>query len=103
MLLIALSIMPHPEEARSAVSKDARCCSSTANLSWGLCAPINLLELRVGVLDHLLGRGAGAGLGEHVDDDVFGDALGQLTAGRRRPAQEVRVGKGVAVGDVARL
>jgi hypothetical protein len=47
---------------------------------------VDLLELRLGVRDHVFGRSSGAGLGEHVDDHVFGDTLRQLSARRRRPA-----------------
>src|SRR5207248_10923714 len=50
---------------------------------------VDFLQLRLGVLDDFLGGGAGAGLGEHVDGDVFGDHLGQLPARRRRPARQV--------------
>ena len=38
---------------------------------------VDPFELRLGVLDYLFGRGPGARLGEHVDNDVFGDTLGQ--------------------------
>ena len=44
-----------------------------------------------------------AGLGEHVDDDVFGEAFGKRPVGRRRPARQMRARQRVAIGDVARL
>src|SRR6266478_9451503 len=43
--------------------------------SMGSRRAVDLLELHLGALDHLLGRSAGAGLGKHVDDHIFGDAF----------------------------
>src|SRR5215510_10283640 len=58
---------------------------------------VDLLELRLGVRDHVFCRSASAGLGEHVDNHVFGDTLRQLPAWRRRPAQEMGARERVAV------
>src|SRR5260221_13920481 len=50
---------------------------------------VDFLQLARGGLDDVLGRGAGARLGEHVDDDILGDVLGECAARRRGPTRPV--------------
>src|SRR5580704_18364167 len=64
---------------------------------------VDLLELTLGVGDHLLGGFAGASLGEHVDDDELRDGLRLRPAERRRPARQMRGLERVAVRQVAWL
>src|SRR5262249_26770166 len=74
-------------------------CARNASTSSGLA--VDLLELRLGVRDHVFCRSTSAGLGEHVDDHIFGDTLRQLPARRRRPAQEMGTRERVAVWHIA--
>src|SRR5215510_14714217 len=74
-------------------------CARHVPTSSGLA--VDLLELRLGIRDHVFCRSTSAGLGEHLDDHVFGDALRQLPAWRRRPALEVGTRERIAVGQIA--
>src|SRR5439155_7274778 len=64
---------------------------------------VDLLQLRRGGGDDVLGRVAPARLREHVDQHVLGDALRQRVAGRPRPSVQPRRLERLLVRQVARL